>query len=173
MLRRFAASVDATVRAQAYTECSPSTALKAAQESGSMLGIGIVLGDLLSQGFQVGFDLGVPFVLVKINFVYGGKPEQRSRFNDYFTPMPNVVSEDTRFVAALEFGNLRQLAVIEKAPQFHQYFSLRDAEKGCLRVVLAQGVNEAVNGGVYVFPALFELLETFIRIACTGRHDEK
>ena len=77
-----------SVRAQAYTECSPSTALKAAQESGSMLGIGIVLGDLLSQGFQVGFDMGVPFVFVEINFVYGGKPEQRSRFNDHFTSMP-------------------------------------------------------------------------------------
>jgi hypothetical protein len=50
---------------------------------------------------------------------------------------------------------------------------LRDTEKGGPRVVLAQVVDAAVKLGVNTFPALFELLETFILIAWTWRHDEK
>jgi hypothetical protein len=77
---------------------------------GSILAIGIVSGDLLGQDVKVGFGLGVP---------------------------PNVVQEDAGIVPALEFRDLRQLPFIEKAPQFHQYPSLRGAEKGSLRVGFA------------------------------------
>ena len=78
-----------------------------------MFRIGIVQGDLLGYGFLVGFDIGVPFIMAEVDFVYGGKPEQRSHFDGHFASMPRVISEDTGFVATLEFGHLRQLTLTE------------------------------------------------------------
>ena len=138
-----------------------------------MCSTGIGLGDLLGQAIQVGLGLGIPFVLGEISFANRRKPEQSSCRHDHFASVPRIVFEDAGVVEALEPRDLRQLPVVETAPQFHQDSSVRDAEKSGLRIVLAQGVDDAVNGGVYGLPALFKLVKALVLIARTGRHNEE